>query len=776
MTDQPITAQIAAASAAEILRIEEALGRGAVFDGADALLTSMLRQAARRSPVVAAEWGQRSAATIELTGLTDDDRATLERDFRLGVQETRGAWYLPREATVAFGWCNYPATAASGARFAVNAAREQSAKTSLHNSPDALATWALVAPFFADLFAPIAARTAGGKLLTEAQTRTQWVDIADLYTDLGLDVDEQLTAVASGARWVAMGIDEQRSALAGLCDAVLYAATDDTARRWRARQVRALTAAFGRKAKKEPPLARQVLTKQMQPLLSAVFGGSWMAMLDYLGEQPNEAEEIAGALPEPKLFVGSADRASTVADDHGIAVDEVQRMLAAYMGQTAGASPVEERVSAMRDVWAEFDRLHAKQASGMTSLSGLLDDGATRTDADNATDPLAARTQVAPHLDAEIKRLWDGATLPRWPERIVSEFHPYQRMAKAFGPALALWSGVALTCWYVCEGPWSRTDLAGLAVYHQRDLEALEALGCPVAPDLFADLVAAESKLGPVQQLSRGTTSEVGGISISISMSTGTRRDGFEHLRDVVTAHRRAWAEEHLDSYLRVRWDSELREVAREFQRRLAARGKPPTVKQFASFAAESANNWFGGDLAAVFAALGETSPIRTQRIDLLEREPLPFVVDLTAELTRIWDLPPHDPDQYSPDDQKHWQARRLASDALKYLQLQEALDRPPTPKEFNADRYTWSHFGDRDSAWRQYTDAIERLRTRADAPRPQAPPAPSPPPAVPAAPTEPPPATPPPPPAWVSDQLNQPGSAPRVERRPRILDRFRRR
>lgn len=778
MTDEPITSQIAAAPSAEILRIEEVLGRGTVFDGVDALLATLLRVAASRLTVVNAEWGQRSAATIELSGLTDDDRATLDRDFRLGVQESRGAWYLPQEVTVAFGWCNYPATAASGVRFAVNTAREQSAKASLDNSPDALAAWVLAAPFFADLLAPVLARTAGGKLLTPTQTHAQWADIADLYADLGLDADEQLAAVSSGAHWVALGIDEQRGALGALCDAVLDGATEETARRWRARQVRTLTAAFARKAKKEPPLARQVLTKQTQPLLSAAFGGSWMALLDYLGEQPNDAEEIVGALPEPKLFVGSATRAPAIAEDQGIAVDEVQRMLAAYMGETAGASPVEERVSAMRNVWTLFDRLHAEQAPGMPSLWGLLDDGATQFGDDNAPDPFAARASVDPPLDAEIKRLWDGATLPRWPERIVSEFHPYQRMAKAFGPALGLWSGVSLTCWYICEGPWSRTDLDGLAEYHRRDLEALEALGCPVRPGLFDDLIAAESKLGPVQDLLRSTTSEAGGISITFSMGTGTRRSGFEHLRDVVTAHRRAWAQAHLDDYLRVRWDTELREVAREFQRRLAARGKPPTVKQFASFAADSANNWFGGDLAAVFAALGETSPIRTERIDLLEREPLPFVVDVIAELTRLWGLPPQKPNEYSPDDQKHWQVRRLAGDALKYLQLQEALDRPPTPREFNADRYTWTYFGDIDSAWPQYADTIERLRMRPDPTQPptsSASPPPLPPsPPAPAIPGVP--ATPTIPSARLSDQLEQSAPAPAAGRKPRIFDRFRRR
>lgn len=95
---------------------------------------------------------------------------------------------------------------------------------------------------------------------------------------------------------------------------------------------------------------------------------------------------------------------------------------------------------------------------------------------------------------------------------------------------------------------------------------------------------------------------------MSVSLGGTQRREGFEILRDVVTRHRRAWAAQHLDGYLRHRWDSELRQVSREYSRRIAAAGKPPTPRQFASFAASVANHWFGGDLAALYAALGEQS------------------------------------------------------------------------------------------------------------------------------------------------------------------------
>jgi hypothetical protein len=85
---------------------------------------------------------------------------------------------------------------------------------------------------------------------------------------------------------------------------------------------------------------------------------------------------------------------------------------------------------------------------------------------------------------------------PREPARIVTEPFPHVRLADAFGPALRFWHGCALTAWFLCEGPSSRTDMAGLKDYHRRDLAELEDLGTPVDRDTFAELVAAERRLG----------------------------------------------------------------------------------------------------------------------------------------------------------------------------------------------------------------------------------------------------------------------------------------
>src|SRR5262249_16806370 len=157
------------------------------------------------------------------------------------------------------------------------------------------------------------------------------------------------------------------------------------------------------------------------------------------------------------------------------------------------------------------------------------------------------------------------------------------------------------TTWYFCEGPYSRTDLAGLAEYHHQSLQDLATMGQPIASELFKDLIDAEQRLGPKEPivLNSSRTEVAPGFEITMSVSSGTRRQGFEILRDIVTQHRRQWASDHLKSYIRGRWESDLTQLAKEFSRRVAARGKPPTAKQFAPLAAEVANHWFGGDIAA---------------------------------------------------------------------------------------------------------------------------------------------------------------------------------
>lgn len=723
-----LTAALRSGSPREVLAAERDLGLAGRFGPVEQATSQVLAIAFSGQDLVEITHKNRGSQidAIRVVGLDSDSRTFVDQHFDLATQESRGAWYLPQEASLRAGTANLAGYVLVGNPFAVNAARDGNVKVSLRDAPDALAVWALVLPVMEALLAPIELRSSTGKVKPAEHQRNSWAAIAATYAGLELDVGDVVTQMGYGGGWSTLRIGEQRELVGQLVRRVADAMTPDTASLWRAQLTIQLADAYLKKAKAGPPLARAVLTKVHQPAFSAAFGGDWLSFLDYLGAEPNAAEQITTALPEPRLYTGAAGRASQVAADSGLPVDEVNRIVASFLGQHPGASPIEERVTAMRQWWNEYDRTWSRQSSGMPSLWGLVDEGLFVLDNPRAPAPYLYRQVLTPELAATIDGLWDGVTLTKWPERIVSEFHPHRQMAESFGPAIKFWQGVALTCWYVCEGPTSRTTLGALGQYHSRDVTALRDIGFLIDTQLFDELAKAESQLGPPQSIdSRRDVQSVGNVEVTMTISVGTRRDGFETLRDIVTRYRRAWAATHLEAYLKHRWDSELRDVAREHSRRVAAKGKPPTMKQFAGFAAPAANHWFGGDLAALYASLGEVAPATPERVDLLPGDPYTFVRSVWTALGGQH-LPEETAWKDRPAFDHQWQIGKLASRSLHYLQLAEALDRAPTPKEFGANRITWDSFGGEDQGWQRYIEVIEKART--DSSRAPLPPPPHPP------------------------------------------------
>jgi stress response protein SCP2 len=479
-------------------------------------------------------------------------------------------------------------------------------------------------------------------------------------------------------------------------------------------------------------LARRVLTRALQPVVSAHFAGDWLAVLAYLRVSPHPDEEVITALPEPRLYVGMSSQAAGVAAEAGIGEDEVQAMLAAFLGTDSSASPVEERVAAMRGWWAGFDEAHARQSPGMTSLWGLLDEEVMSLSSTGwGLTPQLYLQALPPEVLEQVARLWETVTLQRHAGSIVSNPQPHRTMAEAFGPAADFWHGIGLTAWFVCEGPYSRTTLSDAESYYDRQLAALRTAGCPVDSSLFEELRAAEPRLGPSESVfdNRSTPieSEDGLVTVTIGMSRGSRRKGFELVRDIVTRHRRAWAEQHLDAYLQQRWRSELEEVAHQHHRSVAAKGRPPTLLQFARFAAGAANHWTGGDLGALYTAIGEPAPSRQERpARLLTGDGYDFARWVYRELggkpvaRDTWTTDP-DPN----GTRRQWDLERLATESLRYLQLQEALGQPPTAKQFGTHRFTWPWPGEEAEGWPLLQRAIAAL-TRTD-PAPGHPPAASP-------------------------------------------------
>jgi hypothetical protein len=666
-----------------------------------------------------------------MIGLDRRNETALKDIFSIEHQHSRGAWFLPEKVSIKTGLVNLPSTFAKYPRFATGLAWEERARVLLADSPAAVFLHVAVEPLFEQLFQPfeLRGRIAGAK--SREDQIAAWESVDELISALGLDLEKELVVMRYGGGWSRLRAAEQVEAKQRLLQALSVQANEQLAARYRAYLLLSLIDRYYSKSKNGQARRRQVLTRSLEKTLAGFFGGDWLRFLQYLGETPHPDEEIAAAIPEAKLFVGGTKSAAAVASEIGVTTEEVERALATYWDTSneqaaAVRSPVDHRVSILQAYWKHFDEIHSRQESGMPALWGLVEEDRSIRLTWEGPDWYSARMYrklLPTELVTEIERRWASIMLPRWPERIVSELSPHALMAESFGPALTFWHGSALTAWFICEGPMSRTDIVGMPTYYQDDLKQLEQLGCPINLNIFADLSEAEKRLGPPEPIkSHVSTTEVAGVTFEMSISSGSRRSGFAKLRDVLTEHRRAWADQYLEKYLRARWETELREAARFHAQIIADKGKPPTPKQFARHASAATNHWFGGDMSAFYAAIGEKSVVRPERVTLLPSDRIGFA-------KRVFEALGGKPFErqtlvanrgegvaQAAEQDRHTKFGWLAEESLRLIQLEEALGRPPELKEFGTSGFEYRSdvfSPDPQQAWANYVAVVEATRMR---------------------------------------------------------------
>jgi len=224
----------------------------------------------------------------------------------------------------------------------------------------------------------------------------------------------------------------------------------------------------------------------------------------------------------------------------------------------------------------------------------------------------------------------------------------------------------------------SRTDLTGLKNYYARAATAMSALSAPLAPSFFEEMARADSILGPPETIWEGTHREQSElVDLSISISHGSRRSGFETVRDLLTRFRREWAEQHLESYLQGRSEEDIKQAIHLYQRSGSNRGKPPTLKQFAKTAVVPTNLWFGGDICAFYDSFGEKCPVTS----IVVAKPMDRTAFVATAFRGFGGKPGTDLSARS----SNWVLRQLSNAAIRYVQLEEAFGRPPTQKEFGS-------------------------------------------------------------------------------------------
>jgi hypothetical protein len=715
------------ASSLELLALEASEGKGDQFAAVDMLVGDVMARALRGDRVIGSDGGR-------LIGISTDIQEILVGQFSVDVQHAKGSWFLPEKISLKTGLANLPWAFATYPRYASGIVWEDKTSALSVSCPDAVVFWSVFQPLFEQLFAPFELRGRLSGTKSPEDQLTIWAEVDEIVTALGLEIGTALAVMRYGAEWGSLRAPEQLMAKQRLLAALAAQAGENLGERYRAyRLVPLIRRYYAKKAKGGRAQRKSVLTKPLEKTLSGFFGGDWLSFLNYIEEQPHPDEEIATAIPVPEIFVGGTKDPAAVAADLGLSVDEVQRALATFWATTEGSppegiSPVEERVAVLKAYWDEFDTIHANQAPGMKPLYGLVE--FTRSNAmeqdwvldDGRYSPRCYLDLLTPTLLEDIERLWGPTMLSRWPERIVTEISPHAALADAFGPALRFWHEVALTTWYLSEGPYAVTDMAGLAERHKIVIDSLDSIGCPLDSTMFTDLIEGEAQLGPQEPVNedKKTVKLSTGVTVSMPLDTAMRRSGFEGLRDTLTRHRRNWAEHHLDTYLKTCWDAEIREAARHHAEAIAAKGKPPTPKQFARHAVTATNHWLGGDMSAFYAAIGEKSVLHPERVCLMPLDRAGFasrVFDALGGRHFIRQVVVANREEgrvQAEEQERHNRFVWLASQSLRVIQLEEAMGRTPELKEFGTPAFAWrSEVLDTEieHAWQHYVSVVDAVR-----------------------------------------------------------------
>jgi hypothetical protein len=707
--------------------LERSADKSKGFQELDSLVQGVLELSLVGERVILLE-RNRQSDRLSIPALAANLVPVLEASFTLAKQQFSGAWFLPDTASLKSGLPNLPWNIAHYPRFATGITWEERARISLEDGAPAVFVWAVLEPLFEQLYLPIELRGHLSGMKSREERLAAWRSASELLMAMAINVGNEFEAIRFGGGWSRLSAVEQLETKRQYLTTLSSHLLPEAAARYRLYKIAPLVERYYKVARDGRAKRSRVLTRALERTLAGFFVGDWLKFLDYIGEQPHPDEEIATVLPKPRLFVADATNVSSVAEDLGLPAEEVRRVVATYFdgdGGIATASPISARTDALKTYWSQFNLLHSTQEPGSRSLWGLVEES-RRVWADaNGPDwfhPELYRELLPQELIDKIDALWGGIMLPRWPDRIVSEISPHGLMAEALGPALKFWQGAALTAWFVCEGPMSRTTLGGLESYFQNELTKLAEGNCPIDASLFKELREAEMRLGPPQPMqgNERRTEITPGLSVGITINLGTRRGGFPMVRDIISKHRTRWTEQLFDKYLLSLWQSELRGAAEDFARVVANRGKVPTARQYSADASQVVCHWFGGDLRELYGAIGEKCDVHPRRLNLMPKSRRSFVEDV---FRRLGGVPfrqsssngsPEEIVEQSEQRERHGMLTWLASESLTFVQLHEALGRPPDVREFGSSRFSYRSTAlssDLQEAWSRYSDVVNDAR-----------------------------------------------------------------
>lgn len=689
-------AYLEAADAAARLALDHAEQRREPFTAADALIARLITTALRGERIATHSGLQdnprRALGVRALIPLAAPELDTLRDCFDAAAQERRGSWHLPtKHVRIDLGPMHLAHWLARDDRFVLSMAASDHFVTNLRDSGLAVALWA-IAPLFEELSIPLTIRSGWGLgRMADDRHSKLWQRCDSLYAALGID-PTPVARFRIGTGWSTHTAETVIGLRRDLIES--WATADDLAERYRAYRVGQLIEGYYAKAKNGRATRKQVLVGQTSGrTLTAYFGGDWLAFLAYMGQEPHTKEAVITALPKVRVVGEGARTAEGVAAKHGLAAEDVKQMLAAFWQRSEANSPAEERVAAMKRFWDEFDRHLEALDPDINERPEAIQTRPQYWIRGHRTGANAESSWLSTSLLQEVHRLWGTVVLPRWPDRLVTGLEPHLVSTEAFGVALTFWYFVSSSVRRATSFGYAnaQADIAKLEAARQSHVESLASLGAPVDASLFSELRALE------QAHRHG------------------REGWYETARDVVTRHRRAWAAEHRDSYLQRRWQSAVRSIAEIYHRTVADRGgKPLTAKQLATLAADTANQWFGGDLTLMCTSFRLPAPMAAPAYRQLLR------CDPWALSDAVWDALNQ---ARRPIGPLRWADRateavvhrasidRLAAGAPVYMQVAEASAGNPRAKDvFGTDvRFIPAQFAS-DSGWARYGTLVQQV------------------------------------------------------------------
>ena len=717
MSDRPGHRLRATPNVDVFLQEEERLGLAIRFHQIDAILDDAVATALDGQRILDIAVRRNGPSIVKLEMLSREQRTWLNAGFSKSAHERTGSWYLPDVIKVNVGAFALVEALLAQPRFAASLIAGESVKGDAQ-SGEAVFIWAALEPLFETLAIPLNLRSRKAGAMKSAELTRAWSTFNALAESLGLD-DDAVHVFRSNPAWTKASPGDHAERRARLGEALRGHAMRSLGRRYRAYLLHTLIERYYAKAKKERPTRAQVITRAYERTLTALFAGDWLALLDYLGEQPADGDEMITALADPKPLVG---------------------------GETP--SPIEERERALHHLWNALDDLCARQEPAMLppSLYPLAEDWGDDSADDDGSDldfSWESRTFLEDLRDAtlageelragstavrlpadvvhEVEELWGAKTIERYPNAIVTNLQPWADAQRALGPALAFWQGILFSLWSNFEESYDARTVGALSAQFRQERRQLAALGFPIDDRLFGELIELEDSLPPPQEIvvSEGPSQPIMGIELQVVMTSGRRRPGFANMRDLVTAYRRAWADTYLDAYLALTWQDALRGVADGLNRHRAAKRKEPTARQLAGIAADTANCWCGGRIGLLCAAIGERNTPQQTYSAKVPANRRAFLLRLFTVLGGEL-IPKLD---YARDSAETQQANQRVADrqrgigelttaALRVLQLEEALGSTPTLKQYGAREFErhssriWET-GSIDEQWDRYITAI---------------------------------------------------------------------